>query len=563
MKPSSGAASVPKRVHHLNLMDLLDSRPPQAESANFKSEIEEHYLDDLHRSFENGSASALDREKVIRAQLRLLADQAGSTEEEHGETKETKAGTNGDEEERELIVQSGLLGGMVVTLDPTSVLHCIVAREARIKYFTGLVKYLAVYALFIISLMYRPLRSNDSFQAQNGLQNLISRAVSPSTGESYEGIHDAGSLFDYWEHALLPTLFAPEQQYNGAPISAEDAQYFGQFYRLVAGMALVQRRVNSTAACDSSPRFCESFAPTKWINIDNSESNLQREPFGPPWDPMRYQFDDGGGNSRAGHTVLLPMDKSLAIKRLHELRDEMFLDKSTRQVLTDIVVYSVNFRIFGTLSLVSDFDVNGEVKTTLRTEPLNLEEPPSLLFIHYLCLAIPLVWNIQVVAREFRLFVCCRRGPRVGCALKTGLCFTTTWHFILTLGMATHPLLSSEFALPWNQDASNDDKNREFVISFGQLLDLVAMDNWAVFIAQFLNIFTLFSYLMPFPEIGIFMLTLSRATGQLLSYTGMMLVVMMLYAYIGCVPFCACCTVRIPWLLRCGCVAFSADGYRL
>ena len=69
---------------------------------------------------------------------------------------------------------------------------------------------------------------------------------------------------------------------------------------------------------------------------------VDREPFGPAWDPVKYLWmrDHAGESGGGGFAVDFPRNRELALAKLREAEGDRWLDKQTRAVLCKFSLYN-------------------------------------------------------------------------------------------------------------------------------------------------------------------------------------------------------------------------------
>eukprot|EP00947_MAST-08B_sp_MAST-8B-sp1_P006498 g6498.t1 len=333
-------------------------------------------------------------------------------------------------------------------------------------------------------------------------------------------------------------------------------------------MQLTQRRahrrpVDEHAATDSAystdgdahlvdqyRRFA-SFSPYLWPSLNQVDAD--EEPFGPAWDAGKYHFekDRNGEYEGGGYHVLLPMDENLGKHRLRELREDEWVSKTTRIIFTEFVCYQATFRIFVLVQLRTEFTQTGSLSTKLIVQPIDLEPHVALSAFFHFCEGVLAVWAIYQAA--IMLYRQCWLDPvhsnkhlSLGDSAGYIICrwllivlvFAKTLKSILV--QLTHPLYNeSQFALPWpnGTDEATLKANSEAALYFSDLVAVRSQDIALSFFTAFVFLVNLFFYLLPFPEIGLFLHTLSRAGTHLVMYGITMMMIVLVLAIIGYYTF--------------------------
>eukprot|EP00854_Cymbomonas_tetramitiformis_P016004 gene16004-18978_t len=144
-----------------------------------------------------------------------------------------------------------------------------------------------------------------------------------------DDVKDYETLWLWLEQGYLPALFPEPEWYNGDEYSMEEGGYFLEYNRLIGGFKMVQSRVQSCDCGDNS-------------TLTSHEKTESREPFGPEWDPEKYEYNDEYG----GFTVIIPPHRQLAELTLAELKNDKWIDKGTRKLSLTFNAYNGNtFRV--------------------------------------------------------------------------------------------------------------------------------------------------------------------------------------------------------------------------
>ena len=525
--------------HKMSTLDLtLSANETDPENApGLDEELDEERLEallvpDLH--------SPIDRERLLRAQLRVLDPQPGVHLMSSAESSEARLEQREFHERARMAVRAGL----VFKVSPRVMMHNVAAKRGRINQCCDLFAYLSFFVLFIIWVVsFQDIQRN--FIVQDGLSSRISGLAGVNSGVTYEEMNSPADYYDYISTALIPELFADDSS---------------DYLTLLAGLKLTQHRINSTDACRTHPRFC-GYEPRMWplssgsalhfaaaSGRDLSESGgFETTPFGPPWDPGKYvwreEADGALGGAAGGYSILLPLDPMYCKRLLAELVEDNWFDTDTHRIFTEAVVYHASHRVFVHISFDTTFTQSGGLKTKLQVEPINLEQGLVRRILSFLVCVAVIGWAVYEVVLILRHAVNApwRLGGTWGVraffvTMRLGLagCLFVMMVFglMMELGELSDP---EKFELPWKED--REEENMKIISYFSAYVER----RWRVVVVCFFSgillIFNLFFYLLPFPEFGIFIHTVSKAGSQLIMYVVMMLMLIFFIAVIGFYTF--------------------------
>ena len=518
-------------------------------------------------------SSVYQLERAIRCQLRLL--------DPHPGVHLLPLKTSSREQDNAV---NAIDEGLIFRLRVKEMVHNTAARGSRIQFFKDLVLYVLFFICYIIFVCMLT-DINRSFQVTDGVTRLITN-IESANGVTFETMKTPAEYFDFLETGLLPSVFAPETHYSGRATTDEEYKYLNGYTQLVAGIRMLQHRVNATDACLTGyPRFCE-YSPVLWpldaedaVVHANSRQRIQKQrsraaavdvgaaaadnatasgtvianagqhqdSFGPPWDPLKYVWrpDDSGQYEGGGYSVLLPLDKGYAVRIVRELRQDEWVSKLTRRVYTDAVIYHASYRVFVLVQFDTQFLQTGVIRTKLNVDPVNLERSVAQDVLIIGMFIIVAMWTVtQTVTIIYRWLY---EPYRLGSSSGSRTCFVTMRLILIillffmigyTLWLSSHPLNDPDtFKLPWPEGKGTFHPNRENIQSFpGRVFRQKRLLDVTFFTGIFL-IANLFFYLLPFPEFGIFIHTVTKAGTQLAMYALMMIVLIFFLAVIGFYTF--------------------------
>eukprot|EP00854_Cymbomonas_tetramitiformis_P017340 gene17340-20635_t len=170
------------------------------------------------------------------------------------------------------------------------------------------------------------------------------------------------------EHPFINLIMPAQQWYNGQTFSEKELGYLIKYNKLVGGFRVAQRRTDSSMEGAASRRF-KNYYPIRFPNF--SSKSQSKTAFGPKHDPEKYFFQ--GTDDSGAFRVDFPNDPKKAKLILQELRQDLFLDKNTREINIECVVYNGNLEVFTQISLFIGFYNTGKVMTDLRLSSFRLE----------------------------------------------------------------------------------------------------------------------------------------------------------------------------------------------
>lgn len=186
--------------------------------------------------------------------------------------------------------------------------------------------YLAFTAFyFYIILAQRNITS--AFKLEYAIKNYIDSA--DHEGLTYSDIGSMEDVWDWTENVLLDLLFPEQAWYNGDAYRPEEQNYVLEYNRLIGGFQIDQKRITmDDADCRSTTKY-KGFYPHCWGEY--SEALKMTAPYGPGHDEGKYRWtaSDLGGS----YNINVPLDGGIAKQTVRELKRDLWIDKSTREVM--------------------------------------------------------------------------------------------------------------------------------------------------------------------------------------------------------------------------------------
>ncbi|XP_070540433.1 polycystin-1-like protein 2 [Ptychodera flava] len=252
----------------------------------------------------------------------------------------------------------------------------------------GAVKEIVLYFVFVSCLLIIAYNDRDtnSYNMRTSLENLyfnndIFKSITGGTTVFWEWIFDI----------LLPSIY-PAHLYNGMPLPNELSALTADLTSFrVSPPRLLQYKVRPDL-CKSPPIFNGSLA----CNVEYSESSADRGVYDVGWlgvntteqipklSPWTYagdipsvltgydtifsQYGDGG------YTVHLGEDFGDAVSTMQSLWTHLWLDRSTRAVVIDWLVYCANLNLYGLVVVPFEFPTTGGIWVNPRVEIFRFDD---------------------------------------------------------------------------------------------------------------------------------------------------------------------------------------------
>ena len=153
----------------------------------------------------------------------------------------------------------------------------------------------------------------------------------------------------------------------------ENDEGYSSFYnKQCGGFSLVQHRVKEMSSVKYMPGY-EKVYPKVWPNLESNrlmgflgEDVESLEPFGPSYDPEKYQWskDSAGEFDGGGYMVHFPVDPKKMRYMMAELKRDRFIDKSTRSLMFIVNVLNAGLELFAVIEFSITLDAAGKVTTS-------------------------------------------------------------------------------------------------------------------------------------------------------------------------------------------------------
>jgi hypothetical protein len=344
---------------------------------------------------------------------------------------------------------------------------------------------------------------------------------------------DVGELDEFWEYyqTVFPKQVYTSEWYNGDALTGTNEQALLLFQNvIVGGIQMRQLRVSSER-CSISSRI-RSIVPTCYPEFSNSAeqtSNIipansvfsSTSPY-VQWRSSSYT-DDISYWARvstypgSGFTAILPNTNGTAAKAvISQLKAGLWLDRSTRAILTDLTMYNANLNLFTQMKLINEFPASGgvvnsdSVRTILLFPYESTRDYVLLAFELLFCLMI-LYYLVEEVTEFYK-------DPYEY--------IRHFWNYVdwlnLILFAAT---ISLRVVLYFAVSNLNVTPTSTQYVSFTYVGYLAAQEMNVNAINGFIMFFKLFKYLSIFPRLALLSDTISNAVVDLLSFFFMFFIV--------------------------------------
>lgn len=213
-----------------------------------------------------------------------------------------------------------------------------------------------IYLVFVIKVF----KVTDAYEMEGAMRAEVER-------KGITKIHTIDDCMLWLETGLLAVVFPNDYWYNG---ESKDEGYILEYNKLAGGFELSQRRIIEDENCPSA-RF-DDWEPHCWPSLNLGVED--KYPFGPSYDPYRYTWQDNAFGG--GYTIYIPPDRTRAIKTIAELKQATWLDKETRSVSVQFVMYNSNKKLFNLVRIIVDIFNTGLVEYDLFLSSFSLEYWP-------------------------------------------------------------------------------------------------------------------------------------------------------------------------------------------
>ena len=244
---------------------------------------------------------------------------------------------------------------------PCTLAHVLPFSAGTFQGYMSLFWYIC-FVLIFITILSLQLNVSRAFTVDFALREVVLEQT-----EKLDGVRTQDQIWTYLigeagaepqDAGLMAKLFQ-EQWYNGDQMDATEAGYVLDHNKLVGGVLLVQKR-GKVQNCTRRSMYAALY-PSCY------SSELDQEPFGPP-DPSANSSEVGGiagiykySDKYKGHGVFLPVSEGRDnnIERVRKLKEDLWLDKSSRDLDVKCFIYNGNLEVFTYLDLRFQFGPGG------------------------------------------------------------------------------------------------------------------------------------------------------------------------------------------------------------
>ncbi|KAK3240803.1 hypothetical protein CYMTET_49383 [Cymbomonas tetramitiformis] len=213
-----------------------------------------------------------------------------------------------------------------------------------------------IYLVFVVKVF----KVTDAYEMEGAMRAEVER-------KGIRKVHTIDDAMLWLETGLLMAVFPRNYWYNGED---KDTGYILEYNKLAGGFELSQRRIIEDENCPSA-RF-DDWEPHCWPSLNLGVEDY--EPFGPSYDPYRYTWEDNAFGG--GYSTYIPPDRTRAIKTIAELKKATWLDKETRSLSVQYVMYNSNKKQFALVRIILDIFNTGLVEYDLFLSSFSLEYWP-------------------------------------------------------------------------------------------------------------------------------------------------------------------------------------------
>jgi hypothetical protein len=217
------------------------------------------------------------------------------------------------------------------------------------------------------------------------LADHVRAKLDPGTGAvSLESVYDIPSLYEYMEQVIVPSLYENSTDTNMAQDQLDKLNPLDATNRILGTVRLRQVRVKNAENCQVGPLFARYRIPCYPVFGQETES---QQAFGID-DKYSYSADITGtpwvghlgSYNPHGFIELLPINDTLALNKIRELRADDWLGAQTRALFIDFSVWNPNVGTYAVATLVAEFGASGGVRTDVRilTLPQRVLSPGGL-----------------------------------------------------------------------------------------------------------------------------------------------------------------------------------------
>ena len=280
-----------------------------------------------------------------------------------------------------------------------------------------------VYLIFVMAFFWAMMAAqggSNAFEMVDNIRNLFGDFVDVS---------DHSSWFDFMENTFPDVVF-PGSYYNGEKFEDEHLGNVGTYFMLIGAVGVRQVRAkNNTCGIDPtskiSPFVKNCFGE---YNMLNNEDTM---PYGPPVEPgtgRKFQYSTaaqlgcnsvctvtgnlntygGGGFFKLLPSARLNSTNELVATEISQLKTDRYLDRQTRAVFVDLVVFNLPTKLLASVQLWYEVKASGNVKSYIQVIPLKMghlylsESNMSDLLSEFILLGLTVFYTFAALREWFR-----------------------------------------------------------------------------------------------------------------------------------------------------------------
>ena len=307
----------------------------------------------------------------------------------------------------------------------------------------------------------------------------------------------------------------------------------------------MQHRVNEYSSKSYMPSFRRLY-PRVWPDLGGETSTAKNiggsrrgddiEPFGPAYDPEKFQWseDEAGEFQGGGYMVRFPTNEKKVKYMVDELKSDLFVDKATRRLMFVVTVLNANLKLFAVIRFNIGIDAAGKITTFTKIASIKAEYFVNSM--DYFRVAVECTIVLLVVYETYMDFLTMRS---VGFFV-----YLNFWNavdqvrrilfyycVVLYLQLLNDPIRLHPEAV------------EDMCLGTGEWMNFPKLakleEKYIFYSALCLLISTLliFKFLTPFPKFGIFVHTMNEAGNDLFNFTVILFILLFGFAIMGHILF--------------------------
>eukprot|EP00762_Andalucia_godoyi_P008337 ANDGO_07357.mRNA.1 Polycystin-2 len=393
----------------------------------------------------------------------------------------------------------------------------------------------AVYLLFLIlfcTIIIGVRSGQSSYLLSNNIRDHLLNEEFPKANV-LKTFFDVGEIAEFWEYyrtVFVNQMYA-DNWYNGDAFSGENEQFLFLYQNMIiGGIEMRQVRV-APQRCDVSNRI-RSIVPTCYPEFSDEyqqKSNLQPTnsvfTSSSPYLQWRSAADTGdiafwarvSTYPASGYVAIFPNNNSTYTQQtLDTLYSGLWLDRSTRAVMTSMTFYNPNLNLFTQMKMVNEFPASGGAVNSASTRTILLF--PYVSTTDYIILALEILFVMMIVYYMVEeLIEIFSEGPSY---------FTKFWNYFDWINLiffgVTIALRITVYAKMADQTVVAGSSS---YVSYEYVAYLSTQESNVNAINGFIMFFKLFKYLSIFPRMAVLSETISNAAIDLLSFFFMFFII--------------------------------------